>query len=99
MIAIPCGQGSDEPAILALLTAHLALRAKHPAPLHPAPRKSPSTPKLWSMLVECAAEKQEHRDEDGDPKNADREAKAEAEAHRKPYGVQVAHHPHCRRGR
>jgi hypothetical protein len=36
------------------------------------------------MLVECAAEKQEHRDEDGDPKNADREAKAEAEAHRGP---------------
>ena len=34
------------------------------------------------MSVECAAEKQEHRDEDGDPKNADREAKAEAEAHR-----------------
>jgi hypothetical protein len=34
------------------------------------------------MLVECAAEKQEHRDEDGDPENADREVKAEAEAHR-----------------
>jgi hypothetical protein len=39
---------------------------------------------LRSMLVECAAEQQEYRDEDGDPENANRNAKgvAEAEAHR-----------------
>jgi hypothetical protein len=61
-----------------------ALRAKHPASLHQAPHKSPSTPKLWSMFVECAAEKQEDRDKDGDPEDVgrDAEAAAEAEAHR-----------------
>jgi hypothetical protein len=51
------------------------------------------------MLVECATEKQEHRDEDGDPKNADHGAMTEAEAHGKPYGVQAARHTHCRRDR
>jgi hypothetical protein len=36
------------------------------------------------MLLECAAEEQECHDENGDPENADRDAKgaAEAEAHR-----------------
>jgi hypothetical protein len=37
---------------------------------------------LRSILAEYAAGPHEYHDEDGDPENADREAKAEAEAHR-----------------